>query len=100
MDNYEYDIDVDALSIDHSAYNYAYSIEITSDLIIDVDNNKNVIGVELLNASKILNVDPQQLINPKKISVEIIKREDNIILSMNFKLINVKREFKILTVEL
>ena len=39
MDKYDYDIDVDALVIRKSVYDYAYSIDVTSEIILDVDSN-------------------------------------------------------------
>jgi len=42
MDKYDYDISVDAFVIRKSEFDYAYSIEVTSEIILDVDSNKNL----------------------------------------------------------
>ena len=92
MDKYDYDIDVDAFVLRKSEYNYAYSIDITSEIIIDVDDNKNLIGIEFLDASKVLNVNPELLIHPKKIIAEIKSINEGINLTMKFEFDNLIRE--------
>lgn len=92
MDKYDYDIDVDAFVLRKTEYNYAYSIDITSEIIIDVDDKKNLIGIEFLDASKVLNVNPEVLVRPKKIIAEIKSRNDGINLIMKFEFDNLIRE--------
>ena len=41
MNTYEYDIEADAFALSREKYDYAYSIEVNSELIIDVDSNKS-----------------------------------------------------------
>ena len=93
MDKYDYDIDVDAFVLRKSEFDYSYSIDVTSEIILDVDSNKNLIGIEFLDASKVLNVDPNLLIHPKKISAEIITKDNGIILTMRFEFEDIIREF-------
>ena len=92
MDKYNYDIDVDALVIRKSVYDYAYSIDVTSEIILDVDSNKNLIGIEFLDASKILDVKPELLINPKKIFAKLVSTDEGIILTMKFEFDSFTRE--------
>ena len=53
MDIYEYDLEADAFVLSREKYNYTYSIEVTSELIVDIDSNKNLVAIELLDASKV-----------------------------------------------
>lgn len=92
MDKYDYDIDVDALVIRKSVYDYAYSIDVTNEIILDVDSNKNLIGIEFLDASKVLDVEPELLINPKKIFAKLVSTDEGIILTMKFEFDSFTRE--------
>ena len=95
MDKYDYDISVDAFSLERQEYNYAYSIEITENLIIDVDQNENLVAIELLNASKELNIKPEQLVNPRSIYAEVSKSDDSINLLIKFELEDMTRELDV-----
>ena len=70
-DEYSYDLEVDALYIEKKDDDYVYSIEVTSKLIIDFNSTNDIIGVEMLDVSKILKIDEKELINPKTANVEI-----------------------------
>lgn len=66
-----YDPDVDALSIRWGDAKYAESDEVEPDMILDYDEQGNIIGIEILNASKKINQLPGKplLITPlEKIS--------------------------------
>jgi uncharacterized protein YuzE len=49
-----YDNKVDALSIRFNANSYAESDEISDGVIFDYDKKGKIVGIEILNASKIL----------------------------------------------
>ena len=49
-----YDKSIDALSIRFNEKRYIESDEIRDGVIFDYDDNSNIIGIELLNASKIV----------------------------------------------
>lgn len=85
MDVYEYDIDADAFSLCKQQYDYAYSIDITSEIILDVDSKKNLIGIDFLDASKVLDVKPELLIHPKKIVADVVSTDNGIMLVMTFE---------------
>lgn len=70
-DEYSYDLEVDALYIEKKDDDYVYSIEVTSKLIIDFNSTKDIIGVEMLDVSRILKIDEEELINPKTVNIEI-----------------------------
>lgn len=70
-DEYSYDLEVDALYIEKKSDDYVYSIEVTSKLIIDFNSTNDMIGLEMLDASKILKIDEEELINPKTMNIEI-----------------------------
>lgn len=65
MDVYEYDPVAHVFSLSRNEYDYAYTIEVTSELLLDVDSNKNLVAIEMLDASKVLNVD-KDLLNHRK----------------------------------
>ena len=92
MDIYEYDLEADAFVLSREKYNYTYSIEVTSELIVDIDSNKNLVAIELLDASKVLNVNPELLIKPKKIFAQIISHDNSINLTMKFEFKDTIRE--------
>lgn len=93
MDRYDYDVDVDAFVLRKSDFDYAYSIDVTSEIILDVDSNKNLIGIEFLDASKILNIEPELLVHPKKIFAEVVSTDEGIILAMTFEFDNITCKF-------
>ena len=78
MDINEYDPIADAFALSREEYDYAYSIEVTIELILDVDSNKNLVSIEMLDASKVLNVDKELLNNPHKIIAKIISSNEGI----------------------
>ena len=92
MDKYDYDIDVDAFVLRKTDFDYAYSIDVTSEIILDVDSNKNLIGIEFLDASKVLNVKPELLVHPKKIFAEVVSTDDGIMLTMTFEFDSLTRK--------
>lgn len=93
MDVYEYDIDADAFSLCKENYDYAYSVDITSEIILDMDSKKNLIGIEFLNASKVLDIEPKLLIHPKKIVADVVSTDEGIMLVMTFEFDNLTRKF-------
>jgi uncharacterized protein YuzE len=48
----EYDSQADAAYIKLSRVNIAESMEINKDVIVDLDKNKHLIGIEILNFSR------------------------------------------------
>ena len=70
-DEYSYDLEVDVLYIEKKDDDYKYSIEVTSKLIIDFNSTNDIIGVEMLDVSRILKIDEEELINPKTVNIEI-----------------------------
>lgn len=93
MDKYDYDMDVDAFVLRKSEFDYAYSIDVTSEIILDVDSKKNLIGIEFLDASKVLNIDPKLLVHPKKIFAEVTSTNEGIMLTMTFEFDSLTRKF-------
>ncbi|MBQ6218650.1 MAG: hypothetical protein IJJ47_02850 [Methanosphaera sp.] len=67
-------------------------MEVTSELILDVDSNKNLVSIEMLDASKVLNVDKELLNNPHKIIAKIISSDEGIFLTMQFEFKDIVRE--------
>lgn len=78
-DNYDYDIDVDALVLRKTDFDYAYSIEGTSEVRIDFDSKHNIIGIEVLDASRVLKETKTKLNNITNLRVDIIEKNKDII---------------------
>lgn len=95
MEKYDYDIDVDAFVLRKTDFDYAYSIDVTSEIILDMDSNKNLIGIEVLDASEVLNIKPELLIHPKKLSAKVVSTDGGIMLTMTFECDNITRKFDI-----
>lgn len=76
-DSYEYDIDADAVSITQYNYNdYTYSVEASNELILDFDSRNNIIGIELLSASEVLEMNKKCLNNVSAVIARIISDGD------------------------
>ncbi|MBQ9160317.1 MAG: DUF2283 domain-containing protein [Methanobrevibacter sp.] len=62
---YDYDIEIDALGATlKEEYNYNYS-ETYHGIIYDRDYDGNIVGIEILDASKVFDIEKDQLISPK-----------------------------------
>lgn len=70
-DEYSYDLEVDALYIEKKDDDYEYSIEVNSKLIIDFNSTNDIIGLEMLDVSRILKIDEEEFINPKTVNIKI-----------------------------
>jgi uncharacterized protein YuzE len=53
----EYDKDADAVYIEFSKGEFAKNKKIDNDTIIDLDDNNNILGIEIINVSKRLSKD-------------------------------------------
>ena len=88
MDKYMYDNQINALSIKKEKYSYTYSMDITDEIILDLDENKKVIGLEILNASSILEIDSLYLKEATQVNVDIAVKENCIIIDFIFTIDN------------
>ena len=84
MDFYSYDANIDAIFFKSENYEYAYSIELTGGIILDLNKTEDVIGLEILDASKNLNIDKNYFKNTSKVNANIQVKEGNIIISLTF----------------
>lgn len=57
----KYDEDVDALLVRKEGEPIAFSINILENFILDVDSSRKIVGLEILNASKVLNIPKSEL---------------------------------------
>lgn len=67
-----YDPEVDALYIYKEKERAAFSIEVLKDFVMDVDSSRKVIALEILNASKVLNIPKSELKNVQKGNVSTL----------------------------
>ena len=86
----DYDKEVDVLSLSRNR-KVKDSLEL-GDVIVDFDTKLFVSGVEILNASKNLNVPKSILSNIKKASMMIIQRQSSITILIRFLGIGVAKE--------
>jgi uncharacterized protein YuzE len=63
VDSLNYDIDADAFAIDGDLTDYKESTDIENDVIIDLDSKGLVVGVEVLDVSRIFDVEKTFLKN-------------------------------------
>jgi len=82
---YKYDPFADALSIEQkSSFDYEESIELESNIFVDLDTDEKPVGIEILDASKVFNVNKLSLKNIKCIYMKIEVSQE--IISLNFHL--------------
>lgn len=85
---HSYDADADALFINKVGnYDYDESVELRNDVILDFDINLKPSALEILNASKILNVPKYNLKNIKSISMKIGVNKELICLDLSLKVL-------------
>jgi uncharacterized protein YuzE len=90
--NFDYDKENDSLFVYDPKSKTKNSIEI-DDIIIDFNNKKKISGIELLNASKFFrglkidstNINKEQLTNIQKCNVEIIYKNNFIMIKFFLK---------------
>ena len=86
---YTYDFDLDIVNIRvKQEYAYRESIDFDVGVYLDFDENDRPVNVEILSASKRVDIEKELLINPD-VNVKIIINSDLIELNVNF-LINDK----------
>lgn len=89
----KYDSDLDTLGIRITKpYEYKESVELAEGLILDFDINGVPVALEMLNASKRLNVPAYSLHNPVEINMRVDVKEDSISLKACFKLLIHQRQ--------
>jgi uncharacterized protein YuzE len=85
--NIEWEYDFDGYSIfinDIKDYKYKESIEITDDIILDIDENNEVVALEILDASKIFGIEKKFIRHLVKIEINIMSNEENIFIKAAF----------------
>ncbi len=80
-------------------YNHKKSIRFTDDIILDFDDNDVPVALELLNASKILNVNKSALKQPIGLDIHIYVGVDVIKLEANFLISIRKKQIQLFLVE-
>ena len=92
VNNFEYDKEIDSLHIFGSEESEIEGSIVVGNLIFDVDTSGKVVGVEINNASKLLNAAPDFIstnINGAFLDV----RKDNHILFLSFVIMLQKEKF-------
>ncbi|WP_407393609.1 DUF2283 domain-containing protein [Methanobrevibacter sp.] len=79
---YDYEYDLIDITIDESS-KYKKSIEITNGVILDLDENDFPAALEIISASKILDIEKQYLISPN-IDLAIVSSEELICIEIKF----------------
>ncbi|MDR0911860.1 MAG: DUF2283 domain-containing protein [Methanobrevibacter sp.] len=73
--NYKYDDTVDALMIKVNNYAHESTVPLTDDIIMDLNKKDEFIGLEILDASKLLDASPESLKNI--IAIDLIVKVTN-----------------------
>jgi len=87
---FDYDKENDSLFLYHPRFKSTGSIEIGDELIIDVDNKKRIVGIEILNASQFLKLLVDKSIesileNLIQAEVNLLKRKGLIVIKIQLK---------------
>lgn len=96
--DYDYRGDSLFLYVDED-YNHKKSIRIIDDIIMDFDNNDIPVAIELLNASKMLNIKKSALKQPIRLDINIHVGKDVIKLEANFLISIHKKQVQMPLVE-
>ena len=81
---YEYDADADAIFIKKQIdYKYNISVELNNNVIMDFDKNNQPVALEILNASKVLNVGKFSLKRINSVDLTIVVNKDLICVNGN-----------------
>ncbi|MGA2676876.1 MAG: DUF2283 domain-containing protein [Methanobacterium sp.] len=82
---WEYDFDGDSMFInDINDYKYKESIEITDDIILDINENNDVVALEVLDAFKIFGIEKKIIRHLVRIEINIMSNEENISIKAAF----------------
>ncbi len=90
---YTYDYNLDLINIEiKDEYTHKKSLELSFGVFLDFDDNNLPVNLEMLSASKILNIEKDFLINPNG-NVTITISKDIIEVGITFELINDSLQF-------
>ena len=89
--SYDYDLDVAVITVDED-YKYKESIRLDFGVYLDIDINNKPVSLEIVDISKILDVNKDKLINPK-IIMSILIKSGLIQVSVLFNLNNIEEEY-------
>ena len=82
---YSYDFDLDVVNIEiNEKYNHEKTIELSFGIFLDFDENFLPVNLEILSASKIIEVEKECLINPDG-NVNIIVGSDIVEVKVTFQ---------------
>ena len=83
-DSIDYDFENDSIFFYKKGASYKHSLDL-DDIIIDFDDNDVIKGVEILNASKKLNIPKRFLNNPISLNLKLKISAEKIELNINVK---------------
>jgi len=92
----DYDPESDVLYIYKSGAKVKFSVEFFDELVVDVGFDNKVVGVEIINASRVLKVSKQALKNAKDARLKTISKADGFGVIYGMKLRGVEIETKVL----
>ena len=94
--NYDYDCEVDALYIQIKDYPKPEAISLTDNIVLDFTKKGEIVGLEIINTSHVLNTTIESLENINNIDLIVKVTKYQILISAIFTLaIKNRDEFKI-----
>jgi len=92
MAKINYDADVDALYVRKVGEPISFSFSIMQNFVLDVDAKRRIVGLEVLNASKVLNIPKKELEDIKSGNVSTVMSKE--IYGARFSLITSKAKIE------
>ncbi len=90
----DYDFSQDLLYLYKEGEKVKFSVEVLENFVIDVAANK-IVGLEIFNASKVLDVDKKDLKNIKKAELSTLIRGNGVAYSLQLEKINLDSQLQI-----
>ncbi len=90
----DYDFSQDLLYLYKEGEKVKFSVEVLENFVIDVAANK-IVGLEIFNASKVLDVDKKDLKNIKKAGLSTLIRGNGVAYSLQLEKINLESQLQI-----
>ncbi len=90
---WQYDFAGDSMFINEvKYYKYKESIEITDDIILDIDDENRAVALEILDASKVFGIEKKFIRNLVEIDIKVASTHENICIKASFRFLMHQRD--------